>query len=96
MRMATLRITSGDTRQYTVDYSQFLAHGRQLATVVVTVPAGTASSVGNAYLSPDRLKALIYVTGGATLNEVFTASVVITDDNGETVNDTIQFTVVAP
>lgn len=97
MLLATRQITTGDTRQIVVDYSEFLAHGRVLVTVAVTiVPATATSTVGNAYLDPSKTKALIYFTGGSVLNEAFTADVVVTDDNGETVHDTINFTVVSP
>lgn len=97
MLLATRQITKGDTRQYVINYGEFLVPGRQLVTAAVTLtPSGITSTVGNVYLDPSKRKALIYLTGGSVLNETFTANVVVTDDNGETVNDTLAFTVVSP
>lgn len=94
MLLGTRNITQGDTRRVVVDYSEFLAQGAILASETVIMSSGATSTVQNATLSENKKMLIFFVTAGA-LNENFTVSVQITDSQGETVNDTINFTVVA-
>jgi len=95
MLLGTRNITQGDTRRVVLDYSGWLTTGVVLETITVSVPTGTTSTVQGAVLTEDYRHAIFYVTGGI-LNENFTVAIQITDSAGETVNDTIVFTVVAP
>jgi hypothetical protein len=94
MLLSTRNITLGDTRRYVVDYRDFLDKGVKLATVAVTTN-GPTSTVQNASISEDETEVYFYATAGV-LNEVFTVNLQVTDTNLETVNDTLDFTVVAP
>jgi hypothetical protein len=99
MLLGSQNITAGDTRRYYVDYGEFLIKGAILTAVTVTVSAGATSTVGSGATAPklnvDEKGIIFWLTGGV-LNEKFTASIQVMDNNSETVNDTIQFTVVAP
>ena len=95
MLLGTRNITQGDTRRVVIDYRGWLDKGVVLRTITVSVPAGTTSTVQGAVLTEDKRSAVFYVTGG-NLNESFTVAVQITDSASETVNDTLDFTVVAP
>ena len=95
MLLGTRNITQGDTRRIVLDYAGWLDRGVVLETIAVSVPTGTTSTVQGAALTEDKRGALFYVTGG-NLNESFTVAVQITDSASETVNDTLDFTVVAP
>ena len=95
MLLGTRNITQGDTRRIIIDYSGWLDKGVVLETIAVSVPTGTTSTVQGATLSDDKRHAVFYVTGG-NLNESFTVAAQITDSASETVNDTLDFTVVAP
>ena len=99
MLLATRQIAVGDIRRYTISYRDFLAKGVILDTSTVTVPAGTTSSIGTGArapsFSPDFTELAFYVIAGS-LDEKFTVSVQVTDTNSEIVNDTMNFTVVAP
>lgn len=95
MNLGTRNITVADIRRYTIDYREFLPKGIVLKTPVVTLTAGVTSSVSNVQLDDTNTKLIFYVTGGV-LNETFTASVQVQDTNSEVINDTINFTVIAP
>ena len=99
MLLGSQNLTTGDTRRYLVSYEEFLIKGAVLTAVTVTVSAGATSTVGSGATAPkltvDEKGIYFWLTGG-TLNEKFTASIQVTDNNSEVVNDTIQFTVVAP
>ena len=99
MLLGSQNITHGDTRRYTVSYEEFLIKGAVLATVTVTVSAGATSTVGSgatvAKLTVDEKWIIFWLTGG-TLGEKFTVNIQVTDSLSETVNDTIDFTVIAP
>jgi hypothetical protein len=99
MLLATRTITKGDTRRYEIDYREFLDQGIVLSNPVVSIVAAiptVTSTVQNASLDAAEKKLYFFVTGGTALNEVFTVAVQVQDSNLETVNDTIQFTVIAP
>ena len=96
MHLGSRNLTSGDTRRYAVDYRGFLQPGEKLTLPVVTVPAGTNSSIGSVALDIDDDKMFVFVTGGTLLNEQFTASVQCRTSFNQVINDTIAFTVVSP
>lgn len=100
--LGTRNITSGDTRRYEVDYREFLtgagATGKlknPSVTIATSIPPAT-SSVVSFSLSVDDTRLFFYIHGGITVNETFTVNVQVQDTQGETVNDTIGYTVVAP
>jgi hypothetical protein len=100
MLLGSQNITVGDTRRYVVSYDQFLIKGAVLTTpVTVAVSAGATSAVGTGATAPaltvDEKGIIFWLTGGV-LNEKFTVSIQVHDNNSEVVNDTIAFTVIAP
>lgn len=99
MLLGTQNITQGDTRRYKVEYDQFLIKGEDLTGVTVTVSSGATSTVGTGPNAPKTSvdeKAIYFWLTGGNLNEVFTASIQVTTNLPQTVNDTLKFTVVAP
>jgi hypothetical protein len=95
MLLATRTLGVSDQRLYTISYKGWLARGATLSTVLVTVPAGTTSSIGAITTYPNEECVRFFVTGGV-LNEQFTATIVATDSTGQVVHDTMQFMVIAP
>ena len=97
MQIAERNIGVGDRRKYVIDYRDFLEPGYTLTGATVTVAAQTppATSTIDTVSVDNGIKVYFFVNAGV-LNEVFTANVVATDNLSETVNDTIQFTVIAP
>lgn len=98
MLLGTRIIAQNDLRQFRVNYREFLAKGAFISTVVVTLPAGVASSIPVSpaqALSPDKEEVWFYLQAGA-VNETFTATVVMTDSTGQIVHDTLSVSVVAP
>jgi hypothetical protein len=99
MDLGFRKITQGDVRRYEVDYSQFLPHGAKLKSPTGTIgPTGGSftSSIGAVSLDVTDTKVFIFITGGTALNEKFTVTLQVQDTFNETVNDTLNFTVVAP
>lgn len=95
MLIGTRNIAQNDQRLINVDYKEFLFKGDTISTVTVTVPTGTLSTIGTITLYPDKTKVRFFVNAGAS-NETFTATVVMTDSNGQIVHDTLQVSVVNP
>lgn len=93
MILGTKTLAQKDVRRYTIEYE--LDKGYTLVTATVTVPAGTVSTIGAVTLDPKHQKVYFYVNAGA-VNENFTATVQVTDTEGQTVNDTIAFVVTNP
>lgn len=88
-------ITAGDIRRYQIDYTQFLQPGEVLTAGGFTVTSsGATSTARGAFLNITETQLYFFVTGG-NLNESFTVSVQVKTSFGETINDTIAFTVVA-
>lgn len=85
------RIAAGDTQKYRVDFDGLLDQGAVLtnATATVTSPASTVSVPA---LSDDRKNVFFFVTA-AMLAEVFTLALVITTNDGQTLNYTIIYRV---
>lgn len=86
--------TVGDDRRWRVDYRDFLAEGIILTAATCTSDSTTAT-VDTVTLSPDK-KWVYFYTHGGELNETFTVSIQATDSNSQTINDTVEFTVVVP
>ena len=99
MLLGSQNITQGDTRRYLVSYEEFLIKGAILTAVTVAVSAGATSAVGTgptaAKLTVDEKGIIFWLTGG-NLNEKFTLNIQVMDNLSETVNDTVDFTVIAP
>ena len=96
MHLGSRNLTSGDSRRCVVDYLGFLQPGEKLILPVVTVPAGTVSSIGAVLLDVDDDQMFFFVNGGTLLGEAFTASVQVSTTFNQEINDTIAFTIVAP
>lgn len=97
MLLGTRNLTVGDTRLCRVDYSDFLTPGAKLASVTaVNSTPNTLSTVSGAFLDIDNDAAFFYVTGGANVNEAFTVTVQVKDNQQQTVNDTINFVTLSP
>lgn len=95
MLLGSKTLAQNDKRQYTVNYSNFLDKGRVLVTATVTVPTGTSSQVGAVTFDPKQHKVYFFINAGA-INENFTATIQITDSEGQRVNDTVNFVVTNP
>ena len=96
MHLGSRNLTSGDSRRCVVDYRGFLQRGEKLTLPVVTVPAGTNSSIGAVLLDVDDDQMFFFVNGGTLLGEAFTASVQVSTTFNQEINDMIDFVVVAP
>jgi hypothetical protein len=98
--------TLGDTVQWTIDYSEHPCSDPY--TIVPTNPVRDGDSITTATVTSDKVDVTVgtvtvfeghlvtFKLSGASLNELFTLTVSITTNNGETFKDTIQFTVAAP
>jgi hypothetical protein len=99
MQLSNQNITTGDTRRYQVDYTAFLQFGEKLSGFTLAIAAQTpaaTSTVNSAssFLDIDADALYLYVVGGV-VNENFIVNVQVRTTYGETVNDTIAFTVIA-
>ena len=106
MLLARKTFTLGDTVQWTVDYRE------QPATDLFTIPSAFPVRDGDSITTATVVSNLVDVTvgtvtvyeghkvvfllSGASINEVFTLTVVVHTDNSEVFTDTILFTVVNP
>ena len=99
MLLATRNITQGDVRRFVVDYKDWLNKGYVLdaatATLALTAGGDASSTVAAPSFNDSFTAIYVYVTAG-NLNEAFTVSLQVKDTNGQTVNDTLNFTVVSP
>lgn len=93
MKLASRAHTVGNKVFWTVDYDNWLEDGVTIVSATVT-DDDTSVTVGTPVIE-DGHKIRFFVQGG-TLNAIFTVSVSIVDTKGQTKNDTIVFTVVAP
>lgn len=97
--LATRNITQNDVRRLVFDYSDFMGQGYDITSVTATITPTTATSTvapQNPELWPNQKGFWVWITGGATLNEVFTLNLVVKDNFAEILNDTVNFTVTAP
>lgn len=100
MLLGSRKLAVGDTRRYVVSYCNYLQRGMKVKSVTVTaLPQSTGlastSTITQAYVENDGNDIIFYVQAGV-LNEAFTAQVVVITTDGETVNDTVDFLIVAP
>lgn len=100
MRIAQRFHGAGNKTRYYVDYSNWLDDGRTLSSsngafsaALATDSTVTDVTIDQVSVTPDRL--YFWVSGGS-INEAFTVQTQVTDTLGEIVNDTVDFTVVAP
>ena len=98
MQLSNQNITTGDTRRYQIDYTPFLQEGEKLTSFTLAIaaqtPAATSTVGANSFLDVDADALFLFVTAGV-VNEIFTVKVQVVTNYGETVNDTIAFSVVA-
>jgi hypothetical protein len=98
MQLGNQNITAGDTRRYQVDYTPFLQEGETITGFTLGLTPATATStvnsLGNSFLDVSETQLYLFVTGG-NVNENFTVTVQIVTNYGQTVNDTISYTVVS-
>ena len=94
MLLGTRNIAAGDTRRYEIDYGDSLAKGYVLTGVTISCTS-TTSTVQNASLSLDKRWVFFYATANS-MQETFTVNLNVTNDNGETLNDTLIFQVDSP
>ena len=98
MQLSNQNITTGDIRRYQIDYTPFLQEGETIISFTLGLTPATATStvnsLGNSFLDVSETQLYLFVTGG-NVNENFTVTVQIVTNYGETVNDTIAFSVVA-
>ena len=91
-------ITTGDVRRYQVDYCEFLQFGEKLTSFTLAIapqtPVATSTvNAGNSFLDVGDTNLYVFVTGGNN-GENFTLNVQVKTSYGQTINDTIAFTVV--
>lgn len=88
------RIAAGDVQRYHARFEALLDQGVVLtgARVGVTSPASTAGSV----VLSDNRKSLYFMVTAAALDEVFTLALVITTNDGQTLNYTCVYAVGNP
>ena len=92
-------ITSGDVRRYEIDYHEFLQFGEKLTafTLAIATQSPPATSTVNSSISffdVDDTQLYLFVTGGIN-GESFVLHVQVKTSYGQTVNDTVAFTVVS-
>lgn len=85
--------TVGDVRQYFVSYDEVMRRGDWITIAAVTSSTPDAVITGKAIIEPHKI---MFFVGGGVLNEDFTVSLIVTDNNSEIFNDTMAFHVVAP
>lgn len=93
MQLAALNFTRGDTRQFTVDYCDWLPKGARVVTAAVTSsdPLAVISNV----VVIERARVNFQIAGPTVKND-FTVNLVATDSLGEVTNDTLAFHAVDP
>lgn len=106
MLLARKFLTLGSTEQFTVDYSErrcsdpytiasfYPIRDGDSITSATVVSSATDVTVGTVTVYEGHK--VVFKLSGGVVNEVFTLTVSVTTDNGETFIDTVSFTVVAP
>jgi hypothetical protein len=94
MLLRTEIIAANDVRRIVINYRESLTPGYPLTGFSVSSNS-TTSSVGNTSFDPDHLEAVFYVTAGA-IGEKFVVAVQASTMDGQTFNDVINITVLAP
>jgi hypothetical protein len=99
MRIAQRFHGAGNKTRYEVDYFNWLQEGRTLSPnngfSAALADGSTVTDVTVDQVSVTSTKLFFWVSGGS-INEAFTVQTQVTDTLGEIVNDTVDFTVVAP
>lgn len=91
MLLGTRNIDPNNVQRVTVDYKEFLHPGTHLASATIT-SSSTTSTVNQETLSVAQTLLFFYVHAGPVA-ETFTVTIAAVDSIGQTVNDTITFTV---
>jgi len=84
--------TVGDTRRWTVDYSQWLDNTATIKTIAVS-SSSTTCTVSTGQVQGQEV---IFNVMGGTIGETCTVTLTMTDSFNNVKHDTIKFTVVAP
>ena len=91
MMLGSKNHTAGNTIRWTVRYGNWLTNCN-ISQIDVQSSSATCT-VGNIeILGPD----IVFFLSGGELNERLTVALTMTDERGNTKNDSIAFTVVAP
>lgn len=92
--LASKRHTEGDIARWRLDYNRWLENTAQIVSATITSSSDTCT------VDPDEITVLgrevVFLLSGGTRNERLTLSIVMQDSLGNTKNDTLAFTVVAP
>jgi hypothetical protein len=94
MILARKKFTLGDSRQYSVDYSETLREGYWLTSVAVTSSDPVHFPVTNVLIVEGKV--VTFFVSNGILNGNFTVTLVATESNTEVSNHTIEFSVIAP
>ena len=92
MQLGQDNITTGDTRRYQIDYCPFLQQGEVLTNFTLS-DNGPTSSVQGGFFDNTETQLYFFVTGGI-VGENFTVSVQVKTSYGQTVNDTLAYSVI--
>jgi hypothetical protein len=97
MLIGTRRYAVQDVRVIRINYAQWLLPGYVLATVTASIlgPPVT-STLGSVTLDPTQEVAFVTLNCGTVVNESFTVAVQAQDTSGQTINDQINVTIIAP
>ncbi len=99
MLLAKKAISPGETKRYTVDYSDWLDDGETIASKVITVAfedgySGDASIGSSSFTST---QVIFFVLGGTTaVGQIFDVEISATTSVGQVKLDHIQFTTFEP
>lgn len=92
--LGTQQIAAGDTEKYRAYFSAFLDPGVHVSSASLSVTSPT-STFTNPVLTDDKLEISWFITVGL-LYEVFTAALVVNLSDGQTLNYTVIYRVLAP
>lgn len=106
MLLARKAFTLGNTTQYIIDYAEHpcidethipaLIPLREGYYITATTAVASAVDVTVTNVSVLEGSKVTFFLSGGSINEPFTVTVTSTTSNGETIKDTVIFTVVAP
>jgi hypothetical protein len=96
MNLGRKPFTIGNTRRYSVNYSEWLEHGETLASGTATMLTPGINDIVISGVSVAPSNRLYFTLAGGSANEIFTIAVSITDSRGEVKNDTCNFNCVLP
>jgi len=98
MLLGSRKYATSDVRIIRVNYADWLFPGYVLRTVTATIAptTGITSTVGTVTLDPTDMIAFIPLTCGSVVNETFTLTIQAQDTFGQTINDLLNITAVAP